>query len=102
MLGHRRARAGVGERVGAVARGLFGGDPGADDLIVLGVDPGQAAGLRDRGERAQQLGVGDPREALRVGLEGGELERRRARLDEVTDLFDRDRAGGPSPTAPRR
>ncbi len=79
----------MGERVAAVARGLLGGDAGADDLVVLGVDPGQPAGLRDRGERAQQLGVGDPREALWVGLEGGELERRRARVDEIADLLDR-------------
>ena len=44
VLGHRRPRASVGERVGAVARGLLGGDPGADDLVVLGVDSGQPAG----------------------------------------------------------
>ena len=79
----------MGQRVGAVARGLLGGDAGADDGVVLGVDSGQAAGLCDRGERAQQLGVGNPRKPLWVGLEGGELERRGARVDEIPDLVDR-------------
>ncbi len=82
VLCDRRARAGVRERVGAAARGLLGRDPGADDLVVLGVDSGQTAGRSDRLERAQQLTVGDPREPLRVGLKGRELERRRARVDQ--------------------
>ena len=89
VLGHRRARARMGEGIAAMAGGLLGRDPGADDLVVLGVHADQAARLRDRGERTQHLSVRDAREALRVGLEGGQLERGRAGVDEVGDLVDR-------------
>ena len=68
---------------------LLGRDPRADDLVVLGVDAGQPAGGRDRLERAQQLTVRDSREALRMGLEGRELERRRAGVDERLHVGDR-------------
>ena len=89
VLGHGRARAGVSERVAAVAGRHLRGDPGPDDLIVLGVHSGQSAGAGDRREGAEQLGVGDPRKPLRMGLEGRELERRRAGIDELLHLLDR-------------
>ena len=90
----------MGERIGATGGGLLGRDPGAHDLVVLGVDAGQAAGGGDLLERRQQLPVGDPREALRVGLEGRELERGGPGGDERRDLVDRARGAAPSPTAP--
>ena len=89
VLGDRRSRARVSEGVAAVAGGALGVDPGADDVIVLGVHAGKAAGRRDPRECRQQLAVGDPREALGVRLEGRQLERRGAGLDERGDVLDR-------------
>ena len=78
VLCDRGPRPSVRERLAATRRPLLGCDPGADELVVLGVDSGQTTGRRDRLERAQQLGIGDPGKALRMGLECRQLERRGA------------------------
>ena len=51
--------------------------------------PARPPARGDGGERAQQLAVGDAREAPRVGLERRELERRRAGVDELLHVLDR-------------
>ena len=89
VLGDGGARARVRERIPAMAGRSLGVDSGAHDLVVLGVHAGHAPGGRNRGEGGEQLAVGDPRETLRVGLEGRELERRGARLHELRHVLDR-------------
>ncbi len=75
----------------------LGGDPGTHDLVVLSVDPGQAAGVGDGSEGGQQLSVGDTREPLRVGLEGRQLEGGGAGGHERLHILDppAGRDGGP-------
>lgn len=81
-LGDRRAREPVRAEIG-LTRGLDPPREGAHGLVVLVVHACDEAGWRDRGKSVVQDRRRNAGEALRVRLEGRELERRRTGPEHV-------------------